>query len=130
MAPRTPVPPALEEKAAPILKEAVERREPERLFKPQQDGGGTALAYTVSFWTRPRFETHSDFESRGEERTPAAFGVLVTDDQVLTQIAPQRLLPAGHEGHIVHEQDEPERLRAFHDGHGAEMYAPAFEFHD
>jgi S1-C subfamily serine protease len=87
MAPRTPVPPAPEEKAAPILEEAVERRAPERLFKPLQDAGGTALPYTVSFWTRARFETHSDFESRAEERTPAAFGVLVSDDRVLTHAA-------------------------------------------
>jgi S1-C subfamily serine protease len=112
MAPRTPIPPAPEEKAAPILTEAVDRREPERLFKPLQDAGGTALAYTVSFWTRPRFETHSDFESRGEERTPAAFGVLVTDDQVLTHAA---ALDGRRETRVTLPDgtEVPARLRAY-----------------
>jgi hypothetical protein len=88
MAPRTPVPPGPEERAAPILEEAVDRREPARLFRPLQDAGRAAASYTVSFWREPRrrIETHPDFDAGVEERTPAAFGIRTNVDQVLTHV--------------------------------------------
>jgi S1-C subfamily serine protease len=87
VAPRRPAP-AAEEKVAPILEAAVDRRDPARLFRPLQDAGRAALPYTVSFWSRGHsaFDTHPDFESAVEERMPSAFGVLLANDQVITHV--------------------------------------------
>jgi serine protease Do len=89
IAPETPAP-AAPEKVAPMLEAAVERREPARLFRPLQDAGRAALPYTVAFPRRdgPQFETHADFGPAAvPPRTPAAFGIVLTDGEVLTHVA-------------------------------------------
>lgn len=98
-----------------MLEAVVERREPARLFRPVQEAGRAALPHTVAFPRRDgqRFETHSDFApSAVQPQTPAAFGIVLADGEVLTHVAalegrmePPAVLADGRE--------VPSRVRAY-----------------
>jgi S1-C subfamily serine protease len=91
LAPRNaPEAPASEEKVAPILQAEAERREPARLFRAIQETARRAALHAVAILKAEaaRASVAADFIRPSlEPASEAGFGLVVSEDQVLTHVA-------------------------------------------